>query len=99
LDHRAARRVFAEKTPWKNATRGAAVPERHHIRSPRIPAAGNAAMNAAAPLRLAGIRAGGLMRFAFPSSCAGQWREKRMRDTTGTALASQVAYRCGDSTD
>ncbi|MBN3806764.1 hypothetical protein GXB81_27495 [Paraburkholderia sp. Ac-20336] len=99
MDHRAARCVFAAKTPWKNATLGAAMLERHHIRSPRIPAAGSAAMNAAPPPRLAGIRAGGLTRFAFPSGFVGQWREKRMCDAAGTALASQVAYRCGDSTD
>ncbi|SIT39754.1 hypothetical protein BN2475_220065 [Paraburkholderia ribeironis] len=55
-------------------------------------------MNARPPPRLAGIRAGGLTRFAFPSGSIGQWHRKRMRGATERSLASQVAYRCGDST-
>jgi hypothetical protein len=65
----------------------------------------DARMHAAPPPRLAGIRAGGLTRFAFPSLVADSRDsgiKKRMRGTSeskaGSNRAPQVAYRCGDST-
>jgi hypothetical protein len=101
---RGARRILQKK---RHDTRDAAL-ERLHIRSPRIPAAGgarDARMHAALPPRLAGIRAGGLTRFAFPSRFANSRDsgiKKRMRGAaeskTESNRAPQVAYRCGDST-
>ncbi|CAH2903082.1 MAG: hypothetical protein PCALPYG08_6487 [uncultured Paraburkholderia sp.] len=76
--------------------------QRLHIRPSRIPAAGGVtSRNARPPPHLAGIRAGGLTRFAFPPAFIRMYRTvaSKTHARCSMKIAPQVAYRCGDSTD
>jgi hypothetical protein len=84
------------RIPAENANGRDVVLQRLHIRPSRIPAAGGVTFAASASGRYPGWRPHAL--------CLPVWidrtvaSKKRMRGAAEMNLASQVAYRCGDST-